>query len=43
MLECIKKKQDPVNFLLGKNTKLNEIMDLVDLAIVGHFPEKMNE
>jgi hypothetical protein len=38
--KCIKKKQDTVNFLLGKNTKLKEIMNLVDLTIFGHFQGK---
>jgi hypothetical protein len=38
--KCIKWKVEVVNLHLGDNMKLNEVMDLKDSTIVGHFLRK---
>jgi hypothetical protein len=35
--QCVKKMQAPINLFLGEKTKLNKVLETVDLALVGRF------
>ena len=35
--KCIKKMQELVDLHLGENMRLNEILEMADLGLVGHF------
>jgi hypothetical protein len=38
--KCIKKMLEPVSISLGSKTRLNNVMELEERLIVGHFPRK---
>jgi hypothetical protein len=37
---CVKKMQDLVNLFLGEKIKINDILEMVHLVLVGHLKVK---
>jgi hypothetical protein len=42
MMKIYKQNLRSIKFEVGEKTRLNEILNMVDMALVGHFPGRRN-